>query len=208
MRTCQYPISKTPKDVVGGVISLNSLLESWYSMASRSLSRSLTSSSSSNMGCRFYPWIRVGIDAMVGGGAAPPLCCVAAGVCSPSISGTSAETGSSTTWETTTLVTSSSCGLISPIANCLIASQGGSSFPLVCYRLEAHIKFSSTSCVSRGGWWHDKRCWRHHTKINPKSYTHLALSLPYQWVSGSSSLLHHFVEGCMDLKTHAWCPLY
>jgi hypothetical protein len=94
------------------------------------------SSTSSNIDCRFYPQIRVGLVAATGGGAALLLLGVAllpcwpiAGVCSHSLSSMSVETCSSAAWGTTTSVTSSSCGLISPIANCLIASQGGSSFP-------------------------------------------------------------------------------
>jgi hypothetical protein len=68
MRTCQYPLSKTLKGVVSGMISLNGLLESWVLDGFLLSARSLTSSSS-KIGCRFCPLIGVGLAAVSGGGA-------------------------------------------------------------------------------------------------------------------------------------------
>ena len=97
-----------------------------------------SSSSCSKMGYRFCPWTRVESVAAGWSGVALPLSGmalpqteVAVGVCWCSALGASVEIGATTTWGISTSVTSSSCGLISPIANYLIASHGGSSFPTI-----------------------------------------------------------------------------
>ena len=89
-------------------------------------------SSCSKIGSRLSPWSGgVGVEGAateVDGAALPPCWC-SAGECCPCRWSTSAEICAATAWGSSSSVAWSSYGRMSPIAICLIASHGGSSFP-------------------------------------------------------------------------------
>ena len=104
----------------------------------------LLDSSCSKIGSRLSPWSGgVGVEgatAEVDGAALPPSGAAlppfwfSAGECCLCRWSTSAEICAATSWGSSSSVAQSSYGLMSPIAICLIASHGGSSFPTTWIR--------------------------------------------------------------------------